>query len=197
MAKLAYKAIYLFFGEVPYYISSMKKKKLFRRIPELPFSLRTIRGAIGKEYVIKHYSYGAIKTKYPDMSNIVASSGHRKQRNFFKEAVEYAKAIMRDPIQKAAWLKKARKKHRLFNYLVGKGLAIAKAQAARREQDGGVIIQNCFETNATLMEWEIKEPMENIEDQKIILMTLGEVPHHPGSYLHSGRKLNEIQAIHN
>lgn len=179
LAKMAYMAIYLFFGEVSYYISSMKKKKLFRRIPELPFSLRTIRGAIGKEYVIKHYSYGAIKTKYPNMSNIVATRLQRKQRNLFKEAVEYAKAIMGDPVQKAEWLKKARKKHRLFNYLVGKGLAIAKAKATRREQDGSVIIRNCFETSARV-KWEINEPIDR-EEQKIFLMVINEFPDYPGS----------------
>lgn len=111
-------ALDLVFAVLLVYISRMKRKKLFRNIPELPFSLRTIRGAIGKEYVIKHYSYGAIKAKYPDMSNIIASSHQRKQRNLFREGVEYAKVIMNDPLQKEIWLKKVRKKHRLFNYLV-------------------------------------------------------------------------------
>ena len=122
----------------------MRKKKLHRNIPELPWSLKQIRGAIGKEYVIKHYSYGAIKTKYPDMTRIVASTQQRKCRNLFIEGVEYAKAIMKDPVQKEEWLKKVRKKHRLFNYLVAKGMAIAKAEAAKRQEAGEEIIRRCF-----------------------------------------------------
>ena len=122
----------------------MKRKKLFRNIPELPWSLKTIRGAIGKEYVIKHYSYGAIKTKYPDMSKIIASTLQRKQRNLFKEGVAFAKIVMSDPVQKEVWLKKVRKKHRLFNYLVAKGIALAKAEAAKRQENGEQIIGTCF-----------------------------------------------------
>ena len=144
MAKLAKMVNYLFLGRLLMYISSMRRKKLHRNIPELPFSLKQIRGAIGKEYVIKDYSYGAIRTKYPDMTKIIASTKQRKCRTLFSEGVEYARAIMKDPVQKERWLKKVRQKHRLFKYLVGKGMAIAKAEAAERQQTGAPIIWDCF-----------------------------------------------------
>ena len=95
-----------------------KKKKLYRRIPYLPFSLTLIRGAIGKEFVIKHYSYGAIRTRYPDMTRIIASAKQRKCRNLFKEAVEYAKQVIADPVEKAAWQKRLRKRNGVFNAAV-------------------------------------------------------------------------------
>ena len=96
----------------------MRKKKLHRRIPRLSFLENMIRGAIGKEYVIKHYSYGSIRTRYPDMTKIIASAKQRKCRNLFKEAVVYAKSIMKDPVQVAEWKKRIKKKHRVFNALV-------------------------------------------------------------------------------
>ena len=95
-----------------------KKKKLYRRIPYLPFSLTLVRGAIGKEFVIKHYSYGAIRTRYPDMTRIIASAKQRKCRNLFKEAVEYAKQVIADPAEKAAWQKRLRRRNGVFNAAV-------------------------------------------------------------------------------
>lgn len=74
-----------------------------------------ITGAIGKEYVIKHYRYGVIRTKYPDMTHIVASLRQRKCRDLFKEAVAYARAIIADPVKKTAWQKKLRKRNSVFN----------------------------------------------------------------------------------
>ena len=93
----------------------MRRKELFRTKPELPLSLRLIRGAIGKEYVIKHYSYGAIKTKYPDMTKIIASVKQRSCRNLFQKAVAYAKEVIADPVQKAAWQKRLRRYNGVYN----------------------------------------------------------------------------------
>src|ERR1700712_1516 len=82
---------------------------------ELPFSLKLIRGAIGKEFVIKHYKDGAVKTKYPDMSGIIASTRQRKCRNLFKEAVTYAKEVIADAGCKTCWQKKLRKRNSVYN----------------------------------------------------------------------------------
>src|SRR5450432_3554945 len=70
---------------------------------KLPLELRMVRGAIGKEFVIKHYDYGIIKTKFPDMTKIVATSAQRKCRNLFAEAVKFANSIKRDPQLKKEW----------------------------------------------------------------------------------------------
>ena len=92
----------------------MKKKKLFRRIPELDFMHQLVQGAIGTDYVIKHYCYGPIRTKFPDMTKIIASPGQRKCRNIFKEAVAYAKEVIADPVQKKAWQKKLRRRNSVY-----------------------------------------------------------------------------------
>ena len=82
---------------------------------ELPLSLKLIRGAIGKEFVIKHYKDGAVRTNFPDMSGIVASPRQRKCRNLFKDAVAYAKEVIADAERKSTWQKKLRKRHAVYN----------------------------------------------------------------------------------
>src|SRR6478672_1761166 len=96
----------------------MKKKKLYRRIPPLPFNLTFVRGQIGKQYVIKHYSYGAIRTKYPDMTRIVTSIEQRKCRDLFAEAVAYAKEVIANVKLKEAWQKRLRRPNGVYNEAV-------------------------------------------------------------------------------
>ncbi len=81
----------------------------------LPFLLQLVRGAIGKEYVIKHYKYGVIRTKYPDMTRIVASIRQRKCRNLFSEAVSYAKEVISDAERKQQWQKRLRRRNGVYN----------------------------------------------------------------------------------
>jgi hypothetical protein len=70
---------------------------------KVPLQWQNIRGSIGKQIVIKHYSWGVIMTKFPNMSGIIASAKQRKCRNIFKEAVVYAQAVIADPIKKKEW----------------------------------------------------------------------------------------------
>jgi hypothetical protein len=81
----------------------------------LPLSLCLVQGAIGKEYVIKHYKWGTIRTKFPDMTRIIASAAQRKCRNVFKEAVVYAKRIVADKKIKDTWQKKLRRRGGVWN----------------------------------------------------------------------------------
>ena len=107
----------------------MKRKKL-------PLSLLMIRGSIGKQFCIKHYRWGVIKTKFPDMSNIVASDEQRQCRNLFKEAVAYAKTVIADPVLKKEWQKKIRRRNGVYNkaikaYMLSKQADIQKARKDR------------------------------------------------------------------
>lgn len=120
-----------------------------RKIPTLPLSLRIVRGAIGKEFVIKHYRWGIIKTKYPDMTRIIASAGQRSCRNLFKEAVAYAKKVMADTIQKKAWRKRVRHKHRVFNQIIKAYMLEAKKAAKERVITGKYLLRFCFKTATT------------------------------------------------
>ena len=103
-----------------------------------------IRGAIGHDFVIKHYRYGVVKTKFPDMTKIIASAQQRKCRNLFKEAVDYANKVYADPVKKSEWTNKSRKKHRVFNYIIKEYMLAAKEAAQKRQEIGAVIIQKCF-----------------------------------------------------
>lgn len=99
-------------------------------------SLKLVYGAIGKEYVIKHYSYGAIKTKFPDMSRIIASPQQRKCRDLFKEAVAYAKTLIADKYKKAEWKKRIKRKHRVLNAAIKEYML----QAKRRQEAGRIAV---------------------------------------------------------
>jgi hypothetical protein len=123
--------------------------KMKRKPCRLPWLLTFVRGAIGKEYVIKHYRYGIIKTKYPDMTKIVASPGQRNCRNLFKAAVKHAQKIMRDPVQKAAWLKRVRKKHLVFNMIIKAYMLAAKKRAKERQVTGKYLLRSCFKNITT------------------------------------------------
>ena len=84
----------------------------------LPFIYRMIRGAIGKRFVIKHYSYGIVKTKYPDMKDILPSEAQKMRRRFFRQAVKYAQAIYANPELKEKKRRMMRKPKRLFQALM-------------------------------------------------------------------------------
>jgi len=81
----------------------------------LPLNLLMMRGGIGKSFVIKHTPWGIIKTKFPDMSRIIASAEQRKCRKVFAEAVKYAQSIIADPIVKAEWQRKIRRRNGVYN----------------------------------------------------------------------------------
>ena len=90
----------------------MKKKAI-------PFPLNMIQGSIGKKIVIKQTKNGPVLSKYPQMGKVVPSTKQVKQRNYFKEAVAYAKSIYVDPVQKARWEKRLGREGRLFNKIMG------------------------------------------------------------------------------
>ena len=106
--------------------------------------LTWITGKVGKEFVIKHYKYGVVKTKYPDMTKIIASTQQRKCRNLFKEAVIYAKEVYADPVRKKEWWARARNKGHVFNYIIKGYMLAAKEAALKRQEIATVIIRKCF-----------------------------------------------------
>jgi hypothetical protein len=70
----------------------------------MPFYYRIIRGAIGKQFVVKHYKGGRIvKTRFPDMSGIVPTEKQKVRRDLFREAVVWAKWVIADEERKLAF----------------------------------------------------------------------------------------------
>ena len=89
----------------------MKRKRL-------PLRYRMIRGAIGKRFVIKHYTYGAIMTRYPNMNNIIPTEAQKLRRRLFRKAVQYAQSIYADPVRKEERRRILRRPKRLFQALM-------------------------------------------------------------------------------
>ena len=58
------------------------------------------------DIVIKKYGDKTVVSKYPDMSNIIASGAQREKRNRFAEAVCYAKTINSSKILRNDFLKR-------------------------------------------------------------------------------------------
>jgi len=117
----------------------MKKQKQPVRL-----LLTWIRGKVGKDFVIKHYKYGVVKTKFPDMTRIIASAQQRKCRNLFKEAVSYANMVYADPVRKKDWWAKAKNKGHVFNYIIKEYMLAVKEAAQKRQDLATVIIRKCF-----------------------------------------------------
>ncbi len=120
---------------------SMKKNKL-------PLSLRFVRGAIGKRFVVKHYAYGIVKTRFPDMTSIVPTAGQRQCRRLFKEAAFFAKSVLQDPAQKRYWQHQLKVTRRLFNRLVQYFMLRVKVKKYKASVMTERLLTRCFKTSS-------------------------------------------------
>jgi hypothetical protein len=80
--------------------------------------LKGLRGALGKQLVVKQWRDKVVVTKYPDMRRVKPSELQKIGRNLFAEAVAYASAINRNPIQKAAYLQKVKDGETVYHYAI-------------------------------------------------------------------------------
>ena len=80
--------------------------------------LHRVRGQIGKQIVIKHYGQKTVITAYPDMSGVKPSKLQKIKRKDFASAVAYARSIINDPVQKAAYAKRLKKGQRVYNFAI-------------------------------------------------------------------------------
>lgn len=85
---------------------------------KLPFSLRILRGAIGRSFVVKHYRFGIVVTKYPNMLRVKPSQSQLRCRQAFREATAFARAVFQDPLQKQAWQKRLGNPRHLFQAII-------------------------------------------------------------------------------
>jgi len=65
-----------------------------------------IRGSVEGLVIIKHRFGKTILTIFPDMSRVVFSEKQKAEQRRFADAVAYAKAIIKDPQKKAAYMAK-------------------------------------------------------------------------------------------
>lgn len=74
-----------------------------------------ISGHIGKQVVIKQYSFGTVVSKYPDMANVKPSKKQLKEKGRFAKAVAFAQGIVNDPQQKLEWQQKLPKGKKVYH----------------------------------------------------------------------------------
>jgi hypothetical protein len=98
---------------------------------KLPLSLCLVKGAIGKKFVIKHYAYGIVKTKFPKSSNVLPTAAQYNCRSNFKAAVLFAKEILADANKLKCWQQRLKVKYRLFNALIKHYLITLKTLAGK------------------------------------------------------------------
>jgi hypothetical protein len=85
--------------------------------------LHGMRGAIGKQIVVKQYGNKTVITAYPDMSNVKPSKLQKLKRKKFAAAIAYAQSIINDPLKKAAYAKKLKRGARVYNAAIKEYLA--------------------------------------------------------------------------
>jgi hypothetical protein len=77
---------------------------------------RGLKGQLGKELVFKQYGKKTVVSRYPDMSHVKPSTLQKEKRSRFAEAVAYAQRINNDPVLKAQYKKKVKKKQTVYHY---------------------------------------------------------------------------------
>lgn len=65
--------------------------------------LKGYSGHIEKTVVVKQYTDKIVLTAFPDMSNIVFTESQLQEQSRMARAAAFASAVVKDPVQKAAW----------------------------------------------------------------------------------------------
>jgi hypothetical protein len=88
--------------------------------------LKSLSGKLGGQLVFKQYGSKTVVTKYPDMRRVKRSRLQKLKAQQFKEAVVYAKSILRDPKKRKAYAKKVKRGKTVYHTAIAeylKGLA--------------------------------------------------------------------------
>ena len=78
--------------------------------------LKELKGALGKQLVVKQYADKTVVTKYPHMRKRKPTELQNLYRTVFANAVAYAQSINRDRQQKAIYQKKVKKGETVYHY---------------------------------------------------------------------------------
>jgi len=79
---------------------------------------KELRGAIGKEIVIRQVRGKTVITAYPVYSKRKPTPLQKLYRDDFTKAVQYAKGIMSDPVKRKAYEKKAKGRQSVYHYAI-------------------------------------------------------------------------------
>ncbi len=103
---------------------------------KIPFGFTLIKGAIGKQFVVKHYRKGLVITKYPDMTRIVASKKQASCRRLFKEASAYAMSIIDSPAKREVFALRLGKNTGLYNAAIKEYMLAARSITKDKTSSG-------------------------------------------------------------
>jgi hypothetical protein len=127
-----------------------------------------IRGSLGKQIVIKHYKWGVVMTKFPNMKGIIASAKQRKCRNVFREAVAYAQTVIADPVKKAEWQKRIRRRNGVYNKAITAYMLKAKCD---KERETLLIVKEmrlAFKNEISIKSTYVESPAKFVMSNEVI-----------------------------
>lgn len=87
-------------------------------IANLNALFKELKGALGKQIVIKQYKSKTVITAYPVTKKRKPTQLQKIFQNDFTKAVKYAQAIVRDPVKKKAYAKKVKPGQTVYNYAI-------------------------------------------------------------------------------
>jgi hypothetical protein len=73
-------------------------------------------GKLG-DIIFKHYRFGTVVSRRPNMSKVKRTSTQKKNSSRFVEAVKYARSVVASPMLKKTYEKKAKKSGRTIYHL--------------------------------------------------------------------------------
>jgi hypothetical protein len=87
-------------------------------IANLNALFKELKGALGKQIVIKQYKNKTVVTAYPSSGNNKPSRLQSLYQKDFAKAVKYAQAIINDPVKKKAYAKKIKTGQTVYHFAI-------------------------------------------------------------------------------
>jgi altronate dehydratase len=87
-------------------------------IANLNALFKELKGALGKQIVIKQYKNKTVVTAYPSTKKRKPTKLQSIYRDDFAKAVKYAQDILRNPAKKKAYEKKVKAGQTVYNYAI-------------------------------------------------------------------------------
>jgi len=101
------------------------------------------------------------------MSRVTASARQRKCRNDFKEAVDFARQVIADPVLKATWQKRLRRRNGVYNEAIKVHMLKDQREKERSEILTDRMIRLAFKNEAAIENAEIICPTKISQNIRI------------------------------
>jgi hypothetical protein len=87
-------------------------------IANLNALFKELKGALGKQIVIKQYKNKTVVTAFPSTKKRKPTTLQKLYRDDFAKGVKYAQDILRDPAKKKAYEKKVKPGQTVYNFAI-------------------------------------------------------------------------------